>query len=171
MITIYIAASWRHKHAVEMLTDLLEANRHEVRSFVRSASDAEEMARCGNDPVQWIDSEDGHNKFRYDVDSARTSDLVIYIGPSGCDAWAEVGAAYAAGRRIYGLRAKGEQIGLMRRMVYRWFDDHRRLVRAVLAESTEMYTCHHRKRDWAEDGEGWLCEKTNRPCGEGGKCP
>jgi hypothetical protein len=31
---IYIAASWKHQHAVEMLTVLLRERNHEVLSFV-----------------------------------------------------------------------------------------------------------------------------------------
>lgn len=34
---IYIASSWKNQHAVEMLTDYLEARGHEVISFVRKA--------------------------------------------------------------------------------------------------------------------------------------
>jgi len=75
-------------------------------------------------------SESGEEKFKFDTDSAMTSNLVIYIGPSGTDAWAEVGAAWAAGVPVLGLWAKGEQAGLMRRMV-EWFSSHHRLLGMV----------------------------------------
>ena len=32
---IYIAASWKHQHAVEMLTEKLEENGHEILSWLR----------------------------------------------------------------------------------------------------------------------------------------
>lgn len=36
MKKIYIAASWKHEHAVEMLTALLRQKGHEVLSFVEN---------------------------------------------------------------------------------------------------------------------------------------
>jgi hypothetical protein len=82
------------------------------------------------DFVQWINSRDGEEKFLYDIKGATKSDLVIYLGPAGTDAWAEVGAAYSAGVPIYGLWAKGEPAGLMRKMI-RWFHDYRELLEAI----------------------------------------
>lgn len=123
MKRVYIAASWKHRLAVELLTAHLEAQgQYEVFSFVRNASKAEGRAAKGEDHAAWIASQDGFDKFMYDINAATTADVVIYIGPSGCDAWAEVGAAYASGRTILGIRAKGESIGLMQRMVDCWFD-------------------------------------------------
>ncbi|TGK36233.1 hypothetical protein [Leptospira andrefontaineae] len=121
----YIAASWKHKHAVELLTGELRDRGLEVNSFIEK-----EANFYVNDPLaiemsfdKWVMSADGKECFEYDVNSAMSADLVIYLGPSGKDAWAEVGAAYARGVPIYALFAKGEDIGLMRRMVSHWFDD------------------------------------------------
>jgi len=127
---IYIASSWKNQHAVEMLTDILRAKGHEVISFVEKAVTDEGRTEIKFDFVQWINSPDGHDKFLYDTDGATTSNLVIYIGPAGTDAWAEVGAAFGVGVPIYGLWAKGELAGLMRKMV-RWFFDYRTLVESV----------------------------------------
>lgn len=129
---IYIASSWKNQHAVEMLTDLLEARGHEVVSFVRKAVSDEGRGGMKFDFEQWINSDDGAEKFHYDLDGATNSDLVIYIGPSGQDAWAEVGAAWGERMRtgrpqIVGLWAKGENVGLMRRMMD-WFVDYRELL-------------------------------------------
>lgn len=123
---IYIASSWKNQHAVEMLTELLEDRGHEVHSFVREAINTEGRTeiKFDFDFEQWINSEDGNRKFNYDLDGATKSDVVIYIGPSGTDAWAELGTAYASGVPIVGLYAKGEQSGLMRRMVT-WVSDYR----------------------------------------------
>ena len=121
---IYIASSWRNQHAVEMLTDLLRSLGHEVASFV------EDNQFEGGDFDEWVETNQSNDCFDYDTDGATKSDLVIYIGPSGTDAWAEVGAAWAAGVPISGLWAKGEPAGLMRKMVY-WFTDYRELLKTI----------------------------------------
>ncbi len=127
---IYIASSWRNQHAVEMLTKLLRERGHQVISFVEKAVQDEGRSNFVFDFVKWINSSDGEDKFQYDIDGATKSDLVIYIGPAGTDAWAEVGAAYASGVKIYGLWAKGEPAGLMRKMVT-WFSDYTALLIAI----------------------------------------
>jgi hypothetical protein len=124
---IYIASSWKNQHAVEMLTDLLEARGHEVISFVREAVNTE--GRSAFDFDDWI-SENGERKFHFDLEGAMRSDLVVYIGPSGPDVWAELGAAWACGVPIIGLYAKGEQSGRMRHLVT-WFRDYRELLKAI----------------------------------------
>ena len=126
---IYIASSWKNEHGVEMLTRHLENRGHTVISFVRAATDKENL----NEETgfnEWVFSEDGTKKFQYDIDGATKSNLVIYYGPSGTDAWAEVGAAYGSGVKIYGLWSKGEPAGLMRRMVI-WFNNIGSLLDAV----------------------------------------
>ena len=127
---IYIASSWKNQHAVEMLTEMLRQKDHEVVSFVECAVEVEGRDGMKFDFEKWIYSEDGMEKFRYDTVGATTSDLVIYIGPSGTDAWAEVGAAWSASVHILGLWAKGEKAGLMRHMV-EWFADYGSLLEAV----------------------------------------
>lgn len=124
---IYIASSWRNQHAVELLTDLLRSQNHEVLSFVENNNFEFDK---GIPFEQWVWSDDGTNSFSFDTYAAMTSDLVIYIGPSGTDAWAEVGAAYASDVPVYGLWAKGEPAGLMRRMVT-WFNSYEALLQAV----------------------------------------
>lgn len=125
---IYIASSWKNQHAVEMLTDLLRARGYEVTSFVEKAVEDEGRDNLKWDFDEWVMSEDGREQFEYDVQGAMTADLVVYIGPSGTDAWAEVGAAYGRAVPIYGLWAKGEPAGLMRRMMMAWFTDHCQLL-------------------------------------------
>jgi len=135
-LSIYIASSWKNQHAVEMLTAILRQSGHKVASFVEMAVIDEGRAGLKFDVVKWIDSKGREDKFNYDTESAMNSDLVIYIGPSGCDAWAEIGAAYGAGVTIFGLIAKGEQIGLMRRMVT-WFDNVGALIDAIDVKRVE----------------------------------
>lgn len=137
---IYIAASWKHQHAVEMLTKLLRERNHDVASFVENnhgEQKAHEATKDGK-PIpfdEWVWSERGAQSFSFDSMSAMTSDLVIYIGPSGKDAAAELGMAYAKGVKILGLHAKGEDFGLMRRMID-WVNDYRQLLGLVELHDT-----------------------------------
>jgi hypothetical protein len=118
---IYIASSWKNQHAVEMLTALLEERGHDVLSFVRNNYGELSVAKeLGFD--EWVNSDGGQRAFDYDTDGATKSDLVIYIAPSGKDAAAEVGAAWGAKVPIIGLYAKGEDFGLMRKMISKWYD-------------------------------------------------
>jgi hypothetical protein len=114
---IYIASSWKNYHCVELVTHYLEESGHKVMSFVRRAVEDEGRGNLKFDVDAWIMSASGEDKFNYDTESAMNADVVIYVGPSGVDAWAEVGAAWAKGVPILGLWTKGEQSGLMRRMV------------------------------------------------------
>lgn len=125
---IYVASSWKNQHAVEMLTDRLRDKGHEIISFVEKAVSDEGRSDLMFDVEKWIASDDGKKKFEYDTDGATKSDIVIYVGPSGTDAWAEVGAAWASKVPVLGLWAKGEPAGLMRRMMYQWFTDFRELL-------------------------------------------
>lgn len=126
-MNIYIASSWKNRHAVEMLTAILRMAGHEVSSFVEN----DNFEHDKNVPFdEWVWSIAGQQSFEYDTDACINNDLVIYVGPSGCDAWAEVGAAFGAGTIIFGLIAKGEQIGLMRRMVT-WFKSVNEMLEAI----------------------------------------
>lgn len=127
---IYIASSWKNQHSVEMLTALLRKDGHQVHSFVEKAVSDEGRTNIKFDFEQWIYSQDGLEKFVYDTNNAVGADLVVYVGPSGTDAWAEVGAAWGSGVRILGLWAKSEPAGLMRHMI-EWFTDYKDLLVAV----------------------------------------
>ncbi|HEB27877.1 MAG TPA: hypothetical protein ENI05_08900 [Porticoccus sp.] len=143
-MTVYIAASWKYYHTVEMLTDLIDAKGHTVWSFVRN--NFEEFNQNGHSNFEdWINSENADKAFMYDVGSATKADLVIYIGPSGTDAWAEVGAAYGKGKgKIFGITgSKGEQVGLMRKMVT-WFGTHYELLDAIDALAAGVYKIGYR---------------------------
>ncbi len=132
-LDIYIAASWKHQHAVEMLTHFLREAGHVVHSFVENNHG--EYNKSKNGKVlpfeEWVWSAEGEQAFNYDTTYATTSDLVIYIGCSGKDAAAELGAAWGRGIPIIGLHAKGEDFGLMRRMMRLWVNSHQELLRTV----------------------------------------
>lgn len=134
---IYIASSWKNQHAVQMLTHLLRQDGFEVLSFVEN-NHGEQKGHAACDetglPIpfdEWVESERGQRSFEYDTNGATGADLVVYIGPSGTDAWAEVGAAWGVGVPIFGLWAKGEQSGLMRKMMAAWFDDWAELLASI----------------------------------------
>jgi len=135
---IYIASSWKNQHAVEMLTDRLRREGHMVESFVENnrflGTDAEKPGGFET----WVHTEAAQSAFDFDTNAAVTCDLVVYIGPSGTDAWAEVGAAWSSKTPIYGLWAKGEPAGLMRKMVTSWFFNFDMLLVAIDGDAARM---------------------------------
>lgn len=133
---IYIASSWRNQHGVEMLTHLLRELGHEVISWVEN-NYGENPDNADNtkkvDFEAWVKSPESDQSFNFDTKGATECDLLIYYSPGGGgkDACCEMGAAYGAGVRIYGLWAKGEDLGLMRKMVDRWFTRFEDLLEAI----------------------------------------
>ena len=129
---IYIASSWKNQHTVEMLTSLLRQSGHEILSFVENNyGEGHNHVTKEFDFETWVNSSKSDQSSQYDTNGATTSDLVIYISPSGKDAAAEVGAAWGCGIPIYGLYAKGEDFGLMRKMISKWFDRYLDLLQAI----------------------------------------
>lgn len=134
---IYIAASWKHQHAVEMLTERLEENGHEILSWLREGR-PEEAFLSKLDLDNFIKSDVGKKVFEFCVNSVRNADAVCYIGPSGCDAWAEIGAAYGLGKPIYGLLAKSEDVGMMRHMIKKWYGSVSELIYDIEKERHDV---------------------------------
>lgn len=127
---IYIASSWKNQHVVEMLTALLRENGHEVISWIENnLEEWSKVKQIGFD--EWVNSENGKMAFVFDTRGATTCDLLIYYAPSGKDACAELGAAWGAKVPIIGLWAKGEDLGLMRRMMQAWYFNYTDLMLAV----------------------------------------
>ncbi len=135
---IYIASSWKNQHAVEMLTSLLRDRGHEVLSFVENNFGGGHGSTKPINFEEWVMTEQAQKTFAYDTMGATEADLVVYVSPSGTDAWAEVGAAWRAGVLIYGLWAKGEQAGLMRKMVSRWFERYDDLLAKIDEQWVEV---------------------------------
>lgn len=137
---VYIAASWRHEHCVRLLTERLRERGHDVLSFVEASEKTGEREVAGlDDALDWIWSERGARIFASNTQSATTADAVVYIGPSGTDAWAEVGAAWASGVPVFGLSGKAEVAGLMRRMV-NWCHTHDEVLQLLEANATILRT-------------------------------
>lgn len=134
---IYIAASFRHQHAVEMLTERLEDMGIEVLSWLREGR-PDEAFLSKLELENFIRSQEGERVFRFCAGSATTADLLIYLGPSGCDAWAEVGAAYGSGVPVMGLLAKSEEVGLMRHMIQSWSTSVSDLLKRVKAFQDDL---------------------------------
>lgn len=127
---IYIASSWANVHAVEMLTKLLRDAGHEVASFVEYGTKPDEVNKWG-DFDKWVWSENGEDKFVYNVKGIINADMVIYLGPSGIDTWAEIGYAYASSKSVYGItNTLKDKVGLNRRMVV-WVDGFETLLDAI----------------------------------------
>ena len=131
---IYIASSWKNQHGVEMLTHLLRENGHEVISWVEN-----NYGETHNHVTKkfffedWVKTSDADASFNFDTDGATQADLLIYYGPAGKDACAELGAAWGKGVPIIGLYAKGEDLGLMRKMVIHWYERYTHVLEAVEA--------------------------------------
>lgn len=126
---IYIASSWKNRHCVEMLTQLLREKRHTVFSYVENNGEELQSANLGFET--WVETPGALKCFEFDSQSAMNADITIYISPSGSDACCEIGMAYAKGKIILGLYAKGESLGLMRKCVTCWFDDYKLLIQAI----------------------------------------
>lgn len=129
---IYIASSWKNQHGVEMLTALLREKGHEIISWIEN-NYGEEHNHVTKKFVfeEWVISEASDQSFHFDTTGATSSDLVIYYGPSGKDACAEMGAAWAAKVPILALYAKGEDLGLMRKMAMGWYFRYTEILTAV----------------------------------------
>lgn len=110
--TVYIAASFRHMHAVRLLGRELEK-----LGFIILDWTARAAPPPGLTPAQrriWMDTDqDGGQVFAFCRNACSEADLVIYYGASGQDAGVEVGLAAASGVPILGIRGPLEAPGLM----------------------------------------------------------
>lgn len=126
---IYIASSWKNEHGVQMLTEILRAKGHFVFSWIEHETED----RYREMPFdEWINTDSASKCFEHDTYGATNCDVFVLYGPAGKDASAELGAAW--GMRvpvIIGLTAKGEDLGLMRKMVSHWFDKHTDILRFI----------------------------------------
>jgi lipid-binding SYLF domain-containing protein len=138
--TVYIASSWKNQHAVELLTERLRNQGWKVLSFVENNYGEGHGPDKKMDFEAWVKTQEADRSFAYDTQGATSADLVVYIGPSGTDAWAEVGAAWSVAVPVIGLWSKGEPAGLMRKMMVAWFNRAEELLTATktfLTEETE----------------------------------
>lgn len=127
---IYIASSWRNQHGVEMLTALLRGHGHEV---INNYGENHNHVTKKFSFDEWVNSAEADQSFKFDTDGARNCDVFIYYTPAGMYACAELGIAWATGTYIIGLAAKGEVLGLMRKMVDCWCERYTDVLIAIAA--------------------------------------
>ena len=106
-----------------MLTDRLRVAGYEVLSFVENSIRIGTHAKSGMHFLDWVETTDAQSIFDYNTKAVMICDAVIYLAPSGKDAAAECGIAYAKGIPVLGLRAKGDDIGLTGKMMLAWFEN------------------------------------------------
>lgn len=111
-LSIYIAASFKHRHGVSLLGGALRSLGCEIMDWTEWA-----MPPPGLTPAQrraWMDTDkDGGEVFKFCRDACQNADMVIYYGASGQDAGVEVGMAYSSCVPILGIRGPLEGPGLM----------------------------------------------------------
>lgn len=129
---IYIASSWKNEHGVTMLTDLLRKEGHEVISWIENNyGETHNHVTKKMNFEEWVHSPESMQSFLFDTNGATQCNMLIYYGPAGKDAACEAGMAYAKGIPILGLWAKGEDFGLMRKMMFKWAKTIPEVIKAV----------------------------------------
>ncbi len=122
-LSIYIAASFKHKHGVRLLGRELEKIGCAILDWTAKATPPP-----GLTPAErrlWMDTDlEGGQVYEFCRNACLTADLVIYYGESGQDAGVEIGLATAAGVPVLGIRGPLEGPGLMLHgAVTAWVED------------------------------------------------
>ncbi len=109
---IYIAASFKHKHAVRLLGRELNKLGFDILDWTVKATPPP-----GLNPSErraWMDTDlEGGQVFSFCHDACKNAHILIYFGESGQDAGVEVGIACGANVPILGIRGPLEAPGLM----------------------------------------------------------
>lgn len=108
---VYIAASFRHLHAVRLLGRAMRDMGYNILDWTEKATPPE-----GLNPTErraWMDTDHGGEVFAFCAKACKQADFVVYLGTSGQDAGVEVGMAYGAGVPVLGIRGPLEAPGLM----------------------------------------------------------
>lgn len=139
MTSIYIAASYRHLHAVRLLaahiTDLCPGI--QILDWTTLATPPDGLSAA--ERRAWMDTDHGGTIHDFCAQACTSADLVIYLGASGQDAGVEVGMARAAGVEVIGLAGPLESPGLMLHgAVSRWVADVEELVGIVVRRFYEQ---------------------------------
>ena len=111
-MNIYIASSFRNRHAVELLQDRLRGQGHTILDWLRLAPPLPAGLRPDERRAA-LDADERQEIFRFCAAACARVDMVIYLGPSGQDAACEVGMAYAAGVPVAALYSPLEAPGAM----------------------------------------------------------
>ncbi len=109
---VYIAASFKHKHAVRLLGRILREFGFNILDWTEKATPPTGLTPA--ERRQWMDTDtEGGQVFAFCKDACIEANIVIYFGESGQDAGVEVGLASGAGVPILGIRGPLEAPGLM----------------------------------------------------------
>lgn len=111
ILTLYVASSFKHLHAVQLLTRELKKQGYQVEDWTEKATPPE-----GLTPAQrrdWMDTDHGGQVFNFCAKACETADMVIYLGMAGQGAGVEIGMAHGAGKPVLGIRGPLESPGLM----------------------------------------------------------
>lgn len=129
---IYIASSWKNEHGVTMLTEKLRDHGHEVISWIENNyGESHNHVTKKMDFETWVNSEESQQSFDFDTNGAADCDVLVYYGPAGKDAAAECGIAYGRRKILIGLHAKGEDFGLMRKMMTSWCSSANQIIEVL----------------------------------------
>lgn len=110
-LTVYVASSFKHLHAVRLLNRALRGLDCHVLDWSEKATPPEGLNAAQR--REWMDTDHGGEVFIFCAQACQISDLVLYLGASGQDAGVEVGMASAAGKPVLGIRGPLESPGLM----------------------------------------------------------
>lgn len=131
VLSIYIAASFRHKHGVRLLGRELNKLGCHILDWTAKASPPP-----GLSPAErriWMDTDlEGGEVYAFCRNACLNADLVIYYGESGQDAGVEIGLAAANGVPVLGIRGPLEGPGLMLHgAVTAWVEDAEQAIHFV----------------------------------------
>lgn len=110
-LTVYVASSFRHLHAVRLLNRELRRRGFTVLDWTEKAVPPEGLNAAQR--REWMDTDHGGEVFAFCARACLQADVVLYMGTAGQDAGVEVGMAYGAGVPVLGLRGPLESPGLM----------------------------------------------------------
>lgn len=142
-LTVYVASSFRHLHAVRLLNRELRRRGFTVLDWTEKAVPPEGLNAAQR--REWMDTDHGGEVFAFCARACLHADVVLYMGTAGQDAGVEVGMAYGAGVPVLGLRGPLESPGLMLHGAGSlWVDSMDRLLTVLdaLAQTVERDPVH-----------------------------
>lgn len=120
--TIYVCTSTKNLSSYRELQEALDP-RYVLHDWTRL------LPAPGPDFERRKDEDPRGRAFAFCSQACAGADLVIYLGPSGCDASCELGIAFAAGAPVWGVAGPEERPGVMvKGCVGRWFEDMAALI-------------------------------------------
>lgn len=158
MITVYVAASYRHLHAVRLLYAALKRECPMITILDWTAHATPPAGLNAAERRAWMDADHGGQLYAFCRDACASADLLIYLGASGQDAGVEVGIAQNAGVEAIGLAGPLESPGLMLHgAVNAWAQDTEELVNMVRERALEKMELEGTDCADCADCELWGC--------------